>query len=369
MNNPNQSILFITAFILSTLVLNNCQGLSKPNPTLTYTSNPSLINTTTLLPTLALTATSKPTLTITPTIMLTPAETRGFNLPGLYKINKCASFSPITSMPNLFITFCVQTVNVHQDLNMQFNVTWLLGGGENNHKYQGIYKITDPLNHCNFIVDNLGNEYSHIGVGGAAENMDIVNSDKPSSGWFLFSPAKPGATSFTFRSICNGVDIKEIFLIHGDIPTIEIMPTSTLGPYNEPGTYWIYNCSTFMPLRNFPPGITTVTLCVNTVVVNSNYEMRINVTWKIISSITELGNGLLKPSDSNNYDIYLVDNLDNYYRHISTGGCAAQNTYIKSGGDCSGWFQFPPAKPKVKSFQFIDSANLVTIGDIVLLQK
>jgi hypothetical protein len=363
------NILLNTTIILSALFLSNCQGLSNPNPTSTISPVPLLTNTTTLLPTLTFTPTNMPTLTETPTILATPTDHRAFNLPGLYSIRKCASFFPIESMPKLFITFCVQSVTVHQNLNMQFNVTWLLGGGDNKYKYQNIYKITDPLNHCNFIVDNLGNEYSHIDVGGAAANMDIVGSDQPSSGWFLFSPAKPNATSFTFRSICNGVDITEIFLIHGDIPTFEMEPTSTLGPYNEPGTYWIYNCATFVPLKNFPSGIGTVTLCVNTIVVNANYEMRVNVKWKIITRNMESGNGVVKPSDTNNYDIYLVDNMNNYYSHTLTGGCAAQDTHINSGGDCNGWFLFPPAKPGVTSFQFIDSANLVKIGGIILLQK
>jgi hypothetical protein len=195
------------------LFLYGCQAFATPtqipttSPTDTQTFTLTKTSTKTYTPTITSTATESPTPTLTFT------KTLAYNLPGIYYIYKCAIFYPFTELPKSFIMFCVQSVKVYPDSTMQFNVTWALGGDTYYGRYTNIYKITDPTNHCNFIVDNLGNEYSHIGVGGAAANMDIISANKPSSGWFLFPPAKPRATSFTFRSICDGIEVGGIMLL------------------------------------------------------------------------------------------------------------------------------------------------------------
>jgi hypothetical protein len=98
--------------------------------------------------------------------------------------------------------------------------------------------------------------------------------------------------------------------------------------------------------------------------------MRFNIKWSI--DYGRPHRNYTKPSDAYNNNIFLVDNLNNIYSHIYTGGCAAQDTMINAPGgtgDCNGWFQFPPAKLNATSFQFIDAANKVMIGDIILLPK
>jgi hypothetical protein len=196
------------------LFLYSCQSITSPTQiptasqtntqTFTSTKTPTKTNT----PTITLTATESPTQTTTFT------KTLIYNLPGMFYIYKCATFYPFTEDPKAYVMFCVQSVRVYPNFTMQFNVTWVLGGVSNTFShYVKANKNTDPTNHCNFLVDNLGNEYSHIGVGGAAANSDVVGPDKPSSGWFLFPPAKLGATSFTFRSICDGIEVGGIVLL------------------------------------------------------------------------------------------------------------------------------------------------------------
>jgi hypothetical protein len=368
MKQNTRRFLLAVTIVLSANWLSSCKGFTKPDITATFTNtftqtiSPTQTSTITFMPAI------RPTKTDTPTLTPTMTETPAYNLPGLYSINKCVSFFPFTSEPKLFIQFCLQTVQVNPDYTMKFNVNWVVGGTKVGGESTGVFKITNPSNHCDFIVDNLGNEYSHIGVGGAAANMDVVNTDKPSSGWFLFSPAKPGATSFTFRSMCDGIEIGGIVLRQGNFPTLTITPKPTLGTYNSPGTYWIYKCTFFIPQDNFP-GASNVTLCVNTVVINDKLEMRFNVNWKINYGYIE---NWKKPSDANNYNIFLEDNLENDYQHIYTGGCAGQETVIVpygKTGDCSGWFQFPQAKPGATSFQLVDLANHAAIENIILLPK
>jgi len=353
--------LFAVLFI-SAAWLGSCQGLSKPTATPTATFTFTQTNTSTQTQTITSTPTFTPTETITPTITLTLTATPAYNAPGSYSIGKCTYFAP-AGAPNAQVTFCVNTVIINDDLTMQFNVRWGIKAGG-----YLVTKHSDTNNYNMYLMDDLGNKYQHIGVGGCAAIDIRWTNEGDCNGWFLFPPAKTGAKSFRFYDWDNLIYVDNIVLVHGDFPTLTNTPKPTKGSYNSPGTYWIYKCTYFVPQSNFPEA-SNVTLCVNTVVINEAYEMRFNVNWKINYGYV---NTWSKLSDANNNNIFLEDNLENTYQHILTGGCAGQDMVIipyGTSGDCNGWFQFPRAKPGATSFRFVDLANHAAIENIILLPK
>jgi hypothetical protein len=141
-------------------------------------------------------------------------------------------------------------------------------------------------------------------------------------------------------------------------------PTATAtSPYNLPGLYYVYKCVVYLP--DSPPAvIISMTFCINTVKVSEDASMQFNVTWTVI--LEECKNYVLQP-DLNNHQLYLEDDLGNKYHHTGAGGCAArQEVFAPVSDDCNGWFVFPPAKPEVRSFRFVDTVNWISIEDIVL---
>ena len=94
---------------------------------------------------------------------------------------------------------------------MQFNAIWFVnlkgapfGSG---HKYP------DVGNASLYVTDNLGRRYDFIELSGAArDNSEYVASNPENSGWYVTSPAKAGATSFTFHVDDQGIAITGIVL-------------------------------------------------------------------------------------------------------------------------------------------------------------
>ncbi|MBN2085208.1 MAG: hypothetical protein JW748_08265 [Anaerolineales bacterium] len=333
----------------SFLLLSGCQPAATPVPTETATATPTLTTTPTGTDTPTITPTNTETLTATPTFTATPP----YNAPGKYQIDKCADFR-LENNP-VQILFCVDSVNVRADSTMQFNVSWLVATWG-----YAVKKYPDTDNNNIFIKDNLGNKYAHIETGNCAAEIRIIAGRSKCTGWFLFNPAIPGATSFSFFDTTHGVRIDEIKLLDQKyIPTRTktIRPTGTL--YNEPGTYKIYKCVTYLPSGRLL-GAEKVQLCLNTVLVNPNRTMKFNLSWKVFTS-----KSVVKSSEAGN--IILVDNLENEYQYNDTGGCAGVDRNFSITESCGGWFQFPPAQPGATSFRFIDLVNRIEFEDIVLL--
>jgi hypothetical protein len=136
-------------------------------------------------------------------------------------------------------------------------------------------------------------------------------------------------------------------------------------PYNEPGSYMIYKCVSFVPGGSLT-GARRVDFCLNTVVVNANRTMRFNVSWKVFYD----QKGFLKmESYANDDSVFLTDNLKNEYRHTQVGGCAANGYVFVGQSNCGGWFVFPAAKTGATSFQLMDFRYGVSIKDIILVPK
>jgi hypothetical protein len=129
--------------------------------------------------------------------------------PGIYPVNRCAKSSlNINGAYKGELTECVLSVEVRSSGLMQFNFTWTANLVEDT----PIIKYDDMNNSNMYIMDNLQNRYDHIDVGGAAaQTVDMYNGI-PVEGWFLFLPAKQGATSFIFHDDDQGAAIDAIIL-------------------------------------------------------------------------------------------------------------------------------------------------------------
>jgi hypothetical protein len=338
----------------SFLLLSGCQPAATPVPTFTPVDTSTLTITPTKTETPTITPTNTETFTATPTFTQTPP----YNVAGTYYIYKCASYAlegaPIT------VSFCVNTVIVREDLTMQFNVSWKVNGSG----YR-VTKHSDADNPDMFLEDNLGNRYKHTGTAGCVAETAVFPGGGTCAGWFIFPAAKPGATSFRFYDMDNNIYVDDIVLLDKKyIPTPTITLTPTHGTtYNAPGAYSIYKCVTHAPTGSLV-GAEKVQLCLNTVVINEDRTMKFNMTWKVFSS-----KQVLKKSDAQNTDIFLLDNLEKEYPHALTGGCAAVDKWMMDprGDSCAGWFLFPAAGPGVTSFRFVDLGNLISFDNLVFM--
>jgi hypothetical protein len=352
---------------LPLLLLAGCQSAATPAPT----GVPTDTSTLTIASTATKTPTSMPTNTETPTATPTLTQTPPYNVAGTYHIYKCASYA-LSGAP-ITVAFCVNTVIVRNDLTMQFNVSWKINGSG----YR-ITKYSDADNPDMFLEDNLGNRYTHMGTAGCAAETTVFTNAGTCAGWFIFPAAMPGATSFRFYDMNNYIYVDDIVLLNETnayTPTSTPTVTPTFAPaytrtadpnkeYNEPGTYWIYKCKPYPTGGNFS-GADSVTFCLNTIVVNEDRTMKINVNWKVLTT-----GDFIKPSDNNNPNIFLTDNLGNQYRYSQAGGCAAAEfRFYKPGNDCNGWFMFPAPRPGATSFRYNDSNVLFSIDEIVLAKE
>lgn len=106
---------------------------------------------------------------------------------------------------------CVDNVVVKPDGYMEFNIVWgvTLSGRVNR-----AIKHPDTGNPNMYVTDNLGNRYDHVEVGGAAAELTTLLHTQTAWGWYLFPPARPGATEFAFHDDDQHVQVPGIVLLH-----------------------------------------------------------------------------------------------------------------------------------------------------------
>jgi hypothetical protein len=161
-------------------------------------------------------------------------------------------------------------------------------------------------------------------------------------------------------------------------PTFTITPTDTPTftptlPYNAPGSYDIYKCVSFQPfLTSRQDGANIIiNFCVQTVKVNVDLSMQVNVIWKYTYTYTWKGTPWKGPSiiKTGFTNTVLIDNLKNEYKPLDAGGAAIHADQIESGGAVAGWYRFDPAKPGATSFRLLDLDLQIAVENIVLLPK
>jgi hypothetical protein len=148
-----------------------------------------------------------PTAAPTDTPTITPTATPDLIEPGLYGAAGCDS----RHTPGGTLKFCVESVTVLPNHNMQFVVSWQFSDIP-----QGmtIRKRSDKGNKNMYLVDEQGKTYGHIAGGGAAYRDRNVVPGKPMLGWFEFPAAPPGVRSFEFHDADQDLVIKNLRLIN-----------------------------------------------------------------------------------------------------------------------------------------------------------
>lgn len=97
--------------------------------------------------------------------------------------------------------------------------------------------------------------------------------------------------------------------------------------------------------------------CVTSVNVNSNGTFQVYFRWELISSSPTVGVSI--QADTNNYNMYILDDLGNRLDHIDTGGGTNQAVTLKAGETKEGWFLFPALPTDANGFYFVDEDNQV----------
>jgi hypothetical protein len=141
-----------------------------------------------------------------------------------------------------------------------------------------------------------------------------------------------------------------------DTPTI----TPTLTPsYNAPGFYPINICT-----KKFILAWINYGLCVGNVQVQPDGLMVFSISQTFQGGVWI--ERINRPPDSENTDIYLVDNLGNRYDHKTVVGDAAKGGYYGSESPINGQFTFPPAVHGATAFTLRDDRYDAEVDGIVL---
>lgn len=97
--------------------------------------------------------------------------------------------------------------------------------------------------------------------------------------------------------------------------------------------------------------------CITNVSKTDNGSLLINFKWKLVSGSKDFAINI--QADSDNYNMYIMDNLGNRLDHISTGGGTNRDVILKAGENKEGWFLFPAVSPEAEGFYFVDDDNQV----------
>lgn len=139
-----------------------------------------------------------------------PTWSPAYNQPGTYTFeDKCET---VMLSADVAWIMCVESVVVRPDGYMQFNISWtayFLPGSA----YDELTKFSDEGNPNMYVVDNLGNRYDHVALGGTAAEDVTFRQYETVEGWYLFPPAQEGAVSFTFHDDDLDASIQDIVLL------------------------------------------------------------------------------------------------------------------------------------------------------------
>jgi hypothetical protein len=138
-----------------------------------------------------------------------PTPTSAYNQPGTYPFfGRCT----VIQVPETTVTvdMCLVGVEVHQDGAMQFVVAWTAHLAGSSYDY---VEISGAGNPGVYITDDLGNRYDFFGLWGIAAATGYLDDNETGYGAYIFPPAHPGATTFTFHDDYQGIAIGGLVLI------------------------------------------------------------------------------------------------------------------------------------------------------------
>ncbi len=111
----------------------------------------------------------------------------------------------------------------------------------------------------------------------------------------------------------------------------------------------------------------TITWCVASIEVTEEGGLIFTVTWAV--TITNTSWYIIKRNDRGNTKMFIKDEFGRTYDHISVGGDAAIDVYMRNGYTALGWYVFPPPKDDARSFTFYDNNNGVSIGPLLMINR
>jgi len=97
--------------------------------------------------------------------------------------------------------------------------------------------------------------------------------------------------------------------------------------------------------------------CVTGYTIDADGNIRLDFRWELIGTTKNIGVNI--QADTNNYNMYIVDTLDNRWNHISTGGGTDLEVTLYAGEYKDGWFVFPALPANAEGFYFVDADNQV----------
>ncbi len=104
---------------------------------------------------------------------------------------------------------CVTDIEVLGDGALKVNVSWSLDSVRREWRYVGMNENGEFKNA--YLLDNRGNRYEARELSGAARDpAEFPNNRSRTSGWYVFPPPSPGATSFTLRDDEQQVNIENL---------------------------------------------------------------------------------------------------------------------------------------------------------------
>lgn len=97
--------------------------------------------------------------------------------------------------------------------------------------------------------------------------------------------------------------------------------------------------------------------CITRIIVKPDNKMQVFFKWEVKSPY-DTASVTVNPDTENN-NMYLIDNLGNRLDHIATGSGTDQKAELFNGQTKEGWFLFPASDSGAEYFYFVDDDNRV----------
>ncbi len=133
----------------------------------------------------------------------------------------------------------------------------------------------------------------------------------------------------------------------------QTLPTIVNPSKNQPAIYSYDSACMNIVVRLQPK--TQLSECITSIQVQPDGSLKVAMEWRVDSSVQN--SGVVVQADTNNQNMYLMDNLGNRLDHIATGGGTDQEVELFNGDVKQGWFLFPAPDPAASGFYFLDDDN------------
>ncbi len=108
--------------------------------------------------------------------------------------------------------------------------------------------------------------------------------------------------------------------------------------------------------------VTDLRLCVSRITILANGKLKLEYVWELHSA-KPVG-GVRIGADTNNFQMYLTDNLNNRLDQEQVGGQGNDEVDLQIGDRKVSWFLFPAPDPAASSFVFHDDDNQIALPKI-----